>query len=456
MQEENIVESLEDRDTSTQIFVTAKDLNQTVSGESSQINNTVSKANTSNDEESANKIPDQENSQTLSQPTTSGSQTENLSAQIDNSDTDDENHTPKNQQRSLDSDIYENTETMTLSLSDILNGIPDFSSKNHDEIKNFIAKADMIHTLATGQTETVLTVIRAKLVTANKLGDISASSWPQIKTSIQTKYRTTVSFEVAQERLLAIKQGPKESLDDYSNRAKQLLEALNSTTTDENAAIQSSNRVMNESLAIRKFEQNIFDEKIRLLALSSEHTSLPDAIAHACEKREQINSSNVTKEMVKTESNADPKQSKAQKKYPDKKNNDQKEYLFIAKSPTTRPMRVFSKIKRSSIQEIKNTMDLLKKLTPNQNHSRATKMHVRIALLHLTLKICREMRATYIQARRKLKVNRCRTKNEFQEVLSRTERIRREKADTSGIFGLSYEIKIDVDQFQFFRSEVNI
>lgn len=51
---------------------------------------------------------------------------------------------------------------------------------------------------------------------------------------------------------------------------------------------------MNEDLAIRKFKQNIFDEKIRIMALSTEHSSLYNAIAHASEKLEQLKSSNIT------------------------------------------------------------------------------------------------------------------------------------------------------------------
>lgn len=49
---------------------------------------------------------------------------------------------PTNSRR--DSEHSENNSiTMTLPLSDILNGIRDFSCKNHDEVKQFVAKADI-------------------------------------------------------------------------------------------------------------------------------------------------------------------------------------------------------------------------------------------------------------------------------------------------------------------------
>lgn len=193
------------------------------------------------------------------------------------------------------------TDNMTLSLSDILNGIPDFSSKNYDDIKHFIAKADLIHALATTQQETVLSVIRAELVTANKLGNVSTSSWADIKKNINDKYRVSMSFETAQERLLSIKQSPKESLDEFANRVKSLLDALNAASYNANADVQTANQAMNENLAVRKFKQNIFDEKIRIMALSNSHSTLADAIAHATEKKEQLQSSNVTRDLPKTE-----------------------------------------------------------------------------------------------------------------------------------------------------------
>lgn len=115
-----------------------------------------------------------------------------------------------------------------------------------------------------------------------------------------------MTFETAQEKLLSIKQGPEENLSEYANRVKNLLEILNATTTNECVEIQSANRVMNECLAIRKFQQNIFDKNIQLMALSSSHNTLNDAISHAIEKQEQLNSSNVEQNLekptVKTES----------------------------------------------------------------------------------------------------------------------------------------------------------
>lgn len=130
-----------------------------------------------------------------------------------------------------------------ITLDAILSGITEFSNESQDHVKQFIANADMIHTLATSQTATVLTVIRARLVNASRMGDISALSWDDIKKDLKKKYiRADISFETAQERLLSIKQNPKEDLEAYSGRIRKLLRILNTSTIDENAAVQSAQK----------------------------------------------------------------------------------------------------------------------------------------------------------------------------------------------------------------------
>lgn len=192
-----------------------------------------------------------------------------------------------------DSIPEQNIQNMALSPGDILRGIPDFDSKTQTDVNKFIACVDMMYVLSPNANDTILAVLKAKLVAANKLGSLENKTWPQIKNEIHEKYKLTVPFEVAQEQLISIKQGPKETLDAYANRVKSLLDSLNNATLDANNEVQASNRVMNENLATRKFKQNIFDKEIRIMAISAEHTSLTDAIAHAMAKSEQLHASNV-------------------------------------------------------------------------------------------------------------------------------------------------------------------
>lgn len=189
-----------------------------------------------------------------------------------------------------------NNRAMALSLSDILHGIPDFSSKNQDDINKFIAQGDLLIKLSPTQSENILAVIRTKLVTAHKIGNVDESTWDQIKEKIRDKYKAAVPYETAQERLLTIKQHANETLDAYAERVRKLLGYLNAASTNTNSAVQDAQWALNEDLAVRKFKQNIFDEKIRMLALGMEHKTLTDAIAHAVQKYELFKSSNVAQD----------------------------------------------------------------------------------------------------------------------------------------------------------------
>lgn len=196
-------------------------------------------------------------------------------------------------------------ETMPLSLEAILSGITDFSSQSQPQVVQFLANADMVHTLAPGQADVVLTVIRARLATATALGDISNKTWAEIKRAVTERYiRADIPFETAQERLLSIKQSPKEDIEAYASRTKKLLDILNASTINAIAAIQEAQRAMNESLAVRKFKQNIFGEKVRLMAMNIEHSRLADAIAHAYQKTEELKSSNIEKDEHTNASNS--------------------------------------------------------------------------------------------------------------------------------------------------------
>lgn len=74
---------------------------------------------------------------------------------------------------------------MPLSLEEILTGVIEFSGQSQPQITQFIANVDMMITLATDQTDTVLTVIRTRLANASALGDISNKTWPEIRQAIQ-------------------------------------------------------------------------------------------------------------------------------------------------------------------------------------------------------------------------------------------------------------------------------
>lgn len=229
-------------------------------------------------------------------PLTIHSETVNLGAQIERTQINQIHINPIN---STGNPVFDQIveETMALSPGDILKGIPDFDPKTQDHVNKFIACVDMMYVLSPNSGDLILTVARTKLITANKLGNIQNKTWAQIKAEIQSKYKLTMTFDVAQEKLLSIRQGPKESLDAYANRVKNLLDALNLVTLNDNADVQSSNRTMNELLAVRKFKQNIYDREVRVMAVAAEHADLCEAVSHAMNKSEQLNSSNVAQQL---------------------------------------------------------------------------------------------------------------------------------------------------------------
>lgn len=238
-------------------------------------------------------------------------------------------------------------DAMALTLSDVMRGIPKFLETD-DGIQQFIAESELMYDLSEGTVKTTaLRIIKTRLATAHKLGDIGNDTWLQIKTKLREKYRNTMTYETAQERLLAIRQGPKESLETYSDRVKKLLDSLNIASVNEDPNVQSATRAMNEELAVRKFKQNIFDEKVRTMALSTDHRSLFEAIAHATQKQEQMQSSNIVKDQ-KTEQKEANKSQNNNGGYNNKKpQNFKKAVCLHCKKPGHSPDRCFFKPKNN-------------------------------------------------------------------------------------------------------------
>lgn len=105
---------------------------------------------------------------------------------------------------------------------------------------------------------------------------------------------------------------------------KKLLDIMNTESTDTNVAIQDAKSKMNEKLAIRKFKQNLFENNVRMMALSVNHSDLYEAISFANEKSEEMRMSNIRQEQPKTNANVINNQ---QKNYTAEKDKKEKMYL---------------------------------------------------------------------------------------------------------------------------------
>lgn len=202
-------------------------------------------------------------------------------------------------------------EEMALTIPAILSGVEKFTSKSREQIESFIASAILYNELASEDRDlkaVVLKTVRSRLAAVTKLGNVKNLTFDQIIARIREKFQIDISFDAAQEKLISIQQGKNESIDDYGERIKKLVDIMNAACMNDNEAVQNAQVDMNEKLAIRKFKQNLQDKNLRLLTLSSTHNNLFEAISFAVEKHGEINTTNVKTNAVANE--APPKAKK--------------------------------------------------------------------------------------------------------------------------------------------------
>lgn len=77
--------------------------------------------------------------------------------------------------------------------------------------------------------------MRTRLVSIPKLGKIETATWQQIKMRLNEVFKPTMSFESAQEKILAIQQKSGEYIEKYGDRVKAFLYAMNALATGDNA-----------------------------------------------------------------------------------------------------------------------------------------------------------------------------------------------------------------------------
>lgn len=94
----------------------------------------------------------------------------------------------------------------------------------------------------------VLKTVKSRLKAITILGNVQSMTLEQIITRIREKFKLSMTFDAAQEKLLAIQQTPKESIDLFGERVKKLLDIMNTERTDTNVAIQDAKSKMNEKI----------------------------------------------------------------------------------------------------------------------------------------------------------------------------------------------------------------
>lgn len=184
---------------------------------------------------------------------------------------------------------FEHFVMANLSYTDLINAIPQFDGKEKD-LESFITTCDTYSKyISEDQKGLFLAIVSTKLrgEALAKLQPISDfRSWAELKKALEEKLTKPVSFEFAQERLISVKQTAEENVEKYAERMRKALEHLNSASrslTLDTEGLRMLRRA-NEKLAIRKFEQNMFNRDMKIMLGAAKSETLEDAIALAMDK----------------------------------------------------------------------------------------------------------------------------------------------------------------------------
>lgn len=176
-----------------------------------------------------------------------------------------------------------------IEIKDVITAIPVFSGDRKD-LDAFINTCDLyVELIAEANQTNLLKIIKTKIIgeALAKISPINTlNSWENIKTRLREKIIKKISIDFAREDLNNVTQGKEESMEQYGNKIRKKLKALNEAIKDitENDAEIQVLRRMNEKHAISKFEQNIKENHLRILVSAAAKDSLDDCITFAIQK----------------------------------------------------------------------------------------------------------------------------------------------------------------------------
>lgn len=188
---------------------------------------------------------------------------------------------------SADSEINCN---MSLNLKDALSNISKFDGKP-ENLENFLAECDLhVEFGAENQADAILKVIKSKITSCAraKLGDISTKTYVELKALMKQKFKPIKTRDLAREELLCIKQKEKESIAELSTRIRDLVDAMNNFPAEYNAETARLLSEENEKTAVRRFEQAIKKESVKIALISGRCRALDEAISYALEVESRL------------------------------------------------------------------------------------------------------------------------------------------------------------------------
>lgn len=184
-----------------------------------------------------------------------------------------------------DSEISDMGE-VTIPLKDVIKDIPVFEGYQKD-LDYFISVCETFEGfMAQAHKSAFVKIVISKfkgIALAKMQPTDTLLTWQDIKTRLEEKFKRPITYENAQEEISNIKQARNESVETYGNRFRMTLIKLNSASevlasNDEGRKLL---RDTNEKYAVRKFEQNLHNNNLKMWVATKGCTNLDSAISNA-------------------------------------------------------------------------------------------------------------------------------------------------------------------------------
>lgn len=114
------------------------------------------------------------------------------------------------------------------------------------------------------------------------------NNWAAYRERLEEKFREPITFEHSQDNLGNIRQRSSETIEKYGNKIRLTLFELNESSkslSDNEEALRLLAKAK-EILAIRKFEQNLMSNNVRIWVGAKTHETLDEAITYAIKKED--------------------------------------------------------------------------------------------------------------------------------------------------------------------------
>lgn len=176
-----------------------------------------------------------------------------------------------------------------LTYTDLMNAIPVFEGHQKD-LDYFISTCSTYNDqIEDTQKDMFVSIIKTRLkgIALTKMEPVhELNTWALIKTRLEEKFKRPMNYEAAQDEISNIRQSRTDSIETYGNNVRLALHKLNKaaeTLSTENGALKLL-RGANEKLAIRKFEQGLYNSNLKICVGARDHTTLDLAITYAMQK----------------------------------------------------------------------------------------------------------------------------------------------------------------------------